>query len=50
MDARSPALIARVLDAPDDEGAARAVRADVMALCAKFPLYPELAKRHEVTT
>ena len=44
------ALIARVLDAPEDEATSRAVRADVMALCAKFPLYPELAKRHEVTT
>ena len=44
------ALIAQVLDAPEDEATSRAVRADVMALCAKFPLYPELAKRHEVTT
>jgi glycine hydroxymethyltransferase len=44
------ALIARVLDAPDDEAVTRAVRADVTALCAKFPLYPELVKRAEVTT
>jgi glycine hydroxymethyltransferase len=41
------ALIARVLAAPDDEAVGRAVRADVMTLCAKFPLYPELLKRHE---
>jgi glycine hydroxymethyltransferase len=44
------ALIARVLDAPDDEAVTRAVRADVTALCAKFPLYPELVKRAEVAT
>jgi glycine hydroxymethyltransferase len=36
-------LMARVLAAPDDESVARAVRADVEALCRKFPLYPELA-------
>src|SRR5690606_5639494 len=33
-------LIARVLDAPDDEKAASAVRADVLTLCERFPLYP----------
>jgi glycine/serine hydroxymethyltransferase len=37
------ALIARVLAASDDEGAARRVRAEVEALCRRFPLYPELA-------
>jgi glycine hydroxymethyltransferase len=37
------ALIARVLAAPDDEAVARAVRGEVEAMCAKFPLYPELA-------
>jgi glycine hydroxymethyltransferase len=36
-------LIARVLAAPDDEGVARAVKADVEALCRTFPLYPQLA-------
>ena len=36
-------LIARVLAAPDDDSVARAVRADVQALCRKFPLYPELS-------
>jgi len=35
-------LIGRVLDAPDDEAVARAVRTDVEALCRKFPLYAEL--------
>ena len=34
-------FIARVLAAPDDERVARTVRADVEALCAEFPLYPE---------
>ena len=34
-------FIAHVLAAPDDEGVARTVRADVEALCAEFPLYPE---------
>jgi glycine/serine hydroxymethyltransferase len=38
------AFIARVLAAPDDESAAKAVRSDVEALCRKFPLYPELAR------
>jgi glycine hydroxymethyltransferase len=37
------ALIARALAAPDDEAVARAVRADVEALCRNFPLYPEFA-------
>jgi glycine hydroxymethyltransferase len=36
-------LIARVLSAPDDEAGARGVRAEVEALCRRFPLYPELA-------
>jgi len=36
-------LIARVLDAPEDEAVTRAVRSDVEALCRKFPLYPALA-------
>jgi glycine hydroxymethyltransferase len=40
---RIASLIARVLAAPDDESVARAVRADVQALCRTFPLYPELA-------
>ena len=35
-------LIARVLSAPDDEGVARAVRDEVLAMCRKHPLYPEL--------
>jgi glycine hydroxymethyltransferase len=37
-------FIGRVLEAPDDESVARAVRADVETLCAAFPLYPELAQ------
>jgi glycine hydroxymethyltransferase len=36
-------FIARVLAAPDDEATTSAVRADVEALCRKFPLYPSLA-------
>jgi glycine hydroxymethyltransferase len=36
------ALIARVLAAADDEAVARQVRAEVEALCRRFPLYPEL--------
>jgi glycine hydroxymethyltransferase len=36
-------LIGRVLATPDDEAVQRAVRADVEALCRRFPLYPELA-------
>jgi glycine hydroxymethyltransferase len=35
-------LIARVLSAPDDEGLARAVKDDVLAICRNYPLYPEL--------
>jgi glycine hydroxymethyltransferase len=35
-------LIGRVLSAPDDEGVARAVRDEVLAICRKHPLYPEL--------
>ena len=35
-------LIARVLSAPDDENVARAVKADVLSICQKHPLYPEL--------
>jgi glycine hydroxymethyltransferase len=38
------ALIARVLDAPEDLAVAAAVRADVQALCRTFPLYPDLAR------
>ncbi len=34
-------LIARVLAAPDDEHVQRLVRAEVEALCRKFPLYPD---------
>jgi glycine hydroxymethyltransferase len=41
-------LIARVLAAPEDEAVARAVKADVEALCARFPLYPDLVARAEV--
>jgi glycine hydroxymethyltransferase len=37
------ALITRVLAAPEDEAVLTAVKADVEALCRKFPLYPELA-------
>jgi glycine hydroxymethyltransferase len=36
-------LIGRVLETPDDEAVQRTVRADVEALCRRFPLYPELA-------
>ena len=35
------ALITRALQSPDDDGALAAVRAEVEALCRKFPLYPE---------
>jgi glycine hydroxymethyltransferase len=38
------AFMARVLASPDDEAVARGVRADVQALCRKFPLYPDLAR------
>jgi glycine hydroxymethyltransferase len=34
-------LIARALASPDDDGALLSVRAEVEALCRKFPLYPE---------
>jgi glycine hydroxymethyltransferase len=34
-------LIARALGAPDDDGVLAAVRAEVEALCRRFPLYPE---------
>jgi glycine hydroxymethyltransferase len=37
-------LIVRVLQAPDDEASLARVRADVEALCRKFPLYPALAR------
>ena len=37
-------FIARVLASPDDESVARQVRAEVDALCRRFPLYPELAR------
>jgi glycine hydroxymethyltransferase len=36
-------FISRVLAAPEDEQVARGVRADVEALCRRFPLYPGLA-------
>ena len=35
-------LIARVLAAPEDEGAIAMVKDEVERLCRKFPLYPEL--------
>jgi hypothetical protein len=38
---RIAALFARALAAPDDAAVLSAVRADVEALCAEFPLYPE---------
>jgi len=34
-------FIARVLASPDDEAALGRVKAEVEALCRKFPLYPE---------
>ena len=34
-------LISRALKTPDDEGALGRIRAEVEALCRKFPLYPE---------
>jgi glycine hydroxymethyltransferase len=37
-------LIGRVLSAPDDEAVARSVRDDVLTICRKYPLYPELAE------
>ncbi len=36
-------FIARVLAAPDDDAVAAAVRTDVLDLCCRFPLYPELS-------
>jgi glycine hydroxymethyltransferase len=38
-------LIARVLAAPDDETVARDVRGDVLSICRRYPLYPELLVR-----
>ncbi len=38
-------LIDRVLSAPEDEGVVQAVRSDVQALAARFPLYPGSAGR-----
>jgi glycine hydroxymethyltransferase len=35
-------LIARVLSTPDDEDVARAVREEVLSICRRYPLYPEL--------
>ena len=35
-------LIARALASPDDDRALATVRAEVEALCRKFPLYPEV--------
>ena len=37
-------FIVRVLQAPDDDASLARVRADVEALCRKFPLYPALAR------
>jgi glycine hydroxymethyltransferase len=37
-------LIARVLEAPDDEAVRASVRADVDTLCRRYPLYPDLAR------
>jgi glycine hydroxymethyltransferase len=37
-------LIVRALQTPDDEASLARVRADVEALCRKFPLYPALAR------
>ena len=34
-------LIARVLATPDDDAAIATVKAEVLALCTRFPLYPE---------
>jgi glycine hydroxymethyltransferase len=45
--ARVAALIDRVIVAPDDERVLADVRADVRALAARFPLYPQpAAVRH----
>jgi glycine hydroxymethyltransferase len=35
------AWIARVLERADDAASLAAVRAEVRALCARYPLYPE---------
>ena len=35
-------LIARALKTPDDDRALGTVRAEVEALCRKFPLYPDM--------
>jgi glycine/serine hydroxymethyltransferase len=37
---RVASLFARALAAPDDAATLAAVKADVEALCAEFPLYP----------
>ena len=37
---RVASLFARALAAPDDAASLAAVKADVEALCAEFPLYP----------
>jgi glycine hydroxymethyltransferase len=37
-------LIARVLAAPDDAAVAQQVKAEVGAMCRRFPLYPDLAR------
>jgi glycine hydroxymethyltransferase len=37
-------LIVRALETPDDDATLGRVRADVEALCGKFPLYPALAR------
>jgi glycine hydroxymethyltransferase len=35
-------LIARVLDSPEDDRVLRLVKDEVIKLCKRFPLYPEL--------
>jgi glycine hydroxymethyltransferase len=35
-------MIVKVLDAPNDESVKAGVKAEVLELCKKFPLYPEL--------
>jgi glycine/serine hydroxymethyltransferase len=37
-------LMARVIAAPTDAGVKSKVKAEAEALCAKFPLYPELGE------
>jgi glycine hydroxymethyltransferase len=39
--AQVAALIGRVLDAPTDDARLAAVRAEVRALCAQFPMYAD---------